>query len=231
VSQVSLRLCLFNILIIFAEHNAYTSYKTRCAVKDCTKPARAPVSKYCSDVCGLKNAAAQLQALRARGVEIDQLWHAAKDAKAPEGVVFVHLPGGHIPHPPPAGVNNIGPNATKLMDGRQKADLEKLRMMNEGLAQFAARRAALEVEIKRLRARLRLLGCAMGRTEKAGAERCGFDVRIVMNDEEWAEWLEGEGKWALEEQVEGEEPKGETAYASAEGMFCAGKKRCERHNG
>jgi hypothetical protein len=143
----------------------------------------------------------------------------------------VHLPGGHIPHPPPAGVNNIGPNATRLMDGRQKADLEKLRMMNEVLGQFAARRATLEVEIKRLRARLRLLGCAMGRAEKAGAEKCGFDVRIVMNDEEWTEWLEGEGKWALEEQVEGEEQRGEDAYGSAEGVFCVGKKRCERHNG
>ncbi|KAG9124747.1 hypothetical protein FRC07_010398, partial [Ceratobasidium sp. 392] len=69
------------------KYNVHTTYKTRCAVQDCTKPARAPVSKYCSHECGLKKAAAQLQTLRARGVNMDQLWYAAKDARAPEGVV------------------------------------------------------------------------------------------------------------------------------------------------
>lgn len=208
----------------------YTTYKTRCAVKDCNKPARAPVSKYCSDACGLKNASAKLEALRAQGVNLEQLWYAAKDAKAPEGVVYVHLPGP-APHPPPQGVNNIGPNATRLMDGRQKADQEKLSRMMESLEQFSARRAALEVDITRLKARLRLLRCAARRVEKAGGERCGFDVRVVMNDEEWGEWLEGEGKWILKEEIEGEEQGQEAAYMSAEGMFCLGKKRCDRHTG
>ncbi|KAG8686523.1 hypothetical protein FRC08_012471 [Ceratobasidium sp. 394] len=162
---------------------------------------------------------------------MDQLWYAAKDARAPEGVVYVHLPGGPIPHPPPAGVNNIGPDATRMVDGRQKADLENLATMGEVLRQSAVRRETLELEIKRLKARLRLLGCAMRRAEKVGGERCGFDVRMVMNDEEWAEWLGGDGKWTLEEQVEGEEQKEADAYGKDQASFCAGKKRCERHNG
>ncbi|KAG8746928.1 hypothetical protein FRC10_003099 [Ceratobasidium sp. 414] len=213
------------------KHNAHTTYRTRCAVRDCTKPARAPVSKYCSHACGLKHAAAQLQTWRARGVNMEQLWYAAKDARAPEGVVYVHLPGGPIPYPPPAGVNNIGPDATKLIDGRQKADLENLATMGEALKQSVARRETLELDIKRLKARLRLLGCAMRRAEKVGGERCGFDARVVMNDGEWAEWLGGGGKWTLEEQAEGEEQKDDEAYGKDEGSFCAGKKRCERHYG
>ncbi|KAG9102017.1 hypothetical protein FRC06_002411 [Ceratobasidium sp. 370] len=214
-----------------SKYNAHTTYKARCAVRDCTKPARAPVSKYCSHACGLKNAAAQLQTWRARGINMDQLWYAAKDARAPEGVVYVHLPGGPIPHPPPAGVNYIGPNATRVIDGRRKADLESLATMGEALEQSAARRETLELDIRRLKARLRLLGCAMRRAEKVGGERCGFDARMVMNDEEWEEWLGGDGKWTLEEQVEGEEQKDDEAYERDEGSFCAGKKRCERHYG
>ncbi|KAG8722155.1 hypothetical protein FRC09_006733 [Ceratobasidium sp. 395] len=228
--SITLTLC-HRILTCLSEYNAHTTYKTRCAVRDCTKPARAPISKYCSHTCGLKNAATQLQTLRARGVNMDQLWYAAKDARAPEGVVYVHLPGGPVPHPPPAGVNNIGSDATKMVDGRQKADLEHLAAMNEVLRQSAARRETLETEVKQLKARLRLLGCAMRRAEKAGGERCGFDVRMVMNDEEWARWLGGDGKWTLEEQAEGEEQKDDDAYGKDEGSFCVGKKRCDRHYG
>ncbi|KAG9120794.1 hypothetical protein FRC07_003572 [Ceratobasidium sp. 392] len=103
--------------------------------------------------------------------------------------------------------------------------------MEEALRQFAARQGTLEMEIKRLKSRLRLLGCAMRRAEKAGGERCGFDARMVMNDEEWAEWLGGWGKWAMEELAEGEDQKDDDAYGRDEGSFCTGKKRCERHYG
>ncbi|KAG9121122.1 hypothetical protein FRC07_003054 [Ceratobasidium sp. 392] len=103
--------------------------------------------------------------------------------------------------------------------------------MEEALRQFAARQGTLEMEVKRLKARLRLLGCAMRRAEKTGGERCGFDVRMVINDEEWTGWLSGEGRWALEERAEGEDQKDDDAYGRDEGCFCAGKKRCERHYG
>ncbi|QRV99865.1 SET domain-containing protein [Ceratobasidium sp. AG-Ba] len=217
--------------ICVPKYNVHTTYKTRCAVRDCTKPARAPVSKYCSGACGLKNAAVNLQALRSRGVNMEQLWYAAKDARAPEGVVYVHLPGGPITHPPPEGVNNIGPNATRVVNGRQKADLENLAAMGEALRQHNNRQAILETGIKQLKARLRLLGCAMRRAERAGGDRCGFDIRMVMNDEDWAEWVRGEGKWTTEEHTEGEDQKDDDIYKINEWPICTGKKKCDRHIG
>lgn len=213
------------------KYSVHTSYKTRCAVKGCNKPARAPVSKYCSDLCGLKSATARLQTLRARGVDLEQLWYAAKDARPPEGVVYVHLPGP-APNPPPSGVNNIGSGATRVLDGRQKADLERLERLMEESAQLKARCAALEMGIGHLKARLRLLNCAMQRNERAGGEKCGFDARIVIDDEDWAVWVEGEGKWTMEE-AEGDEGKAKLleAYEKMEGAHCTGKKRCDKHSG
>ncbi|KAJ1309499.1 hypothetical protein OPQ81_006274 [Rhizoctonia solani] len=213
------------------KYNVHTTYKTRCAVKGCNKPARAPTSKYCSDMCGIKAATIRLQKLRSQGVDLDQLWYAAKDARPPEGAVYIHLPGP-APHPPPAGVNNIGPGATKVLDGRQKADLERLSRLVEESGQLKSRKGALEQGIKHVKARLRLLNCAGQRNEKAGGEKCGFDARIVMEDEDWAAWVEGAGKWALEEG-EGDEAKAKqlAAYEKMEGIFCTGKKRCDRHQG
>ncbi|CAE6429152.1 unnamed protein product [Rhizoctonia solani] len=213
------------------KYNVRTTYKTRCAVKGCNKPARAPTSKYCSDMCGITAATARLQTLRSRGVDLDQLWYAAKEARPPEGVVYIHLPGP-APHPPPPGVNNIGPGATKVLDGRQKADLERLARLVEESGQLKSRKMALEQGIQHLKARLRLLNCAGQRNEKAGGEKCGFDMRIVMDDEDWAAWLEGVGKWALEEG-EGDEAKAKllATYEKMEGTFCTGKKRCDRHQG
>ncbi|CCO34591.1 Set1 complex component spp1 Short=Set1C component spp1 [Rhizoctonia solani AG-1 IB] len=214
-----------------AKYNVRTTYKARCAVKGCNKPARAPTSKYCSDMCGIKAATARLQTLRARGVDLDQLWYAAKDARPPDGAVYIHL-AGSAPHPPPAGVNFIGPGATKVLDGRQKADLERLARLVEESGQLKSRRGALELGIKYLKARLRLLNCAGQRNEKVGGEKCGFDARIVMDDDDWATWLEGAGKWALEE-AEGDEVDAKllATYEKAEGTFCTGKKRCDRHQG
>jgi COMPASS component SPP1 len=187
------------------------------------------MSKYCSDTCGLKSASTRLQSLRTRGVDVDQLWYAAKDARAPEGVVYIHLPGP-APHPPPPGVNNIGPGATRVLDGQQKADLERLARLTDDLGQLKARREKLEREIMHLKARLRLLNCAVQRNEKAGGEKCGFDARIVMEDEDWFAWVEAEGKWALEE-AETDEGKVKllTAYGKMEATVCTGKKRCDRH--
>ncbi|KAH7317976.1 hypothetical protein B0J17DRAFT_686462 [Rhizoctonia solani] len=213
------------------KYNVRTTYKTRCAVKGCNKPARAPTSKYCSDMCGIKAATARLQTLRSRGVDLDQLWYAAKEARPPEGVVYIHLPGP-APHPPPPGVNNIGSGATRVLDGRQKADLERLAGLVEQSRKLKSRKAALEQGIQHLKARLRLLNCAGQRNEKTGGEKCGFDARIVMDDEDWAAWLEGVGKWALEEG-EGDEAKAKllATYEKIEGTFCTGKKRCDRHQG
>ncbi|CAE6380694.1 unnamed protein product [Rhizoctonia solani] len=214
-----------------AKYNVRTTYKTRCAVKGCNKPARAPTSKYCSDMCGIKAATARLQTLRARGVDLDQLWYAAKDARPPDGAVYIHL-SGPAPHPPPAGVNHIGPGASKVLDGRQKVDLDRLARLIEESGQLKSRKGALELGIKYLKARLRLLNCAGQRNEKVGGEKCGFDARIVMEDEDWAAWLEGTGKWALEE-TEGDEAEAKllAIYQKTEGSFCTGKKRCDRHQG
>ncbi|KAF8710840.1 hypothetical protein RHS03_01744, partial [Rhizoctonia solani] len=214
-----------------AKHNIHTTYKSRCAVKGCNRPARAPTSKYCSDICGIKAATARLQTLRARGVDLDQLWYAAKDARPPDGAVYVHIPGP-TPHPPPAGVNHIGPGATKVLDGRQKVDLDRLAKLAEESGQLKSRRAALELDLRHLKARLRLLNCAGQRNEKVGGEKCGFDARIVMEDEDWAIWLNDTGQWALEEG-EGDEAKAKlfAIYEKNEGSFCTGKKRCDRHQG
>ncbi|CUA76933.1 COMPASS component SPP1 [Rhizoctonia solani] len=214
-----------------AKYGVRTTYKTRCAVKGCNKPARAPTSKYCSDMCGIKAATARIQTLRSRGVDLDQLWYAAKDARPPEGAVYIHLPGP-APHPPPAGVNNISQGATKVLDGRKKADSERFARLVDESRKLKARKGALEQNIKHLKARLRFLNCAVQRNEKAGGEKCGFDMRVVMDDEDWATWLEDVGKWALEEGESDEaNVKLLAAYEKMEGTFCTGKKRCDRHQG
>lgn len=189
------------------------------------------MSKYCSNVCGLQSATARLHSLCARGVDFEQLWYAAKDARPPESVVYVHLPQPAT-HPPPAGVNNIGPGATRALDGRKKSDLERLARLMEELGQLGTRRETLERQIVHLKARLRLLNCAMQRTEKTGGEKCGFDARIVMEDEDWFEWVDGEGKWTLQE-AETDEDKAKllATYEKTQGSLCVGKKRCDRHQG
>ncbi|ELU45065.1 hypothetical protein AG1IA_00911 [Rhizoctonia solani AG-1 IA] len=215
----------------YDENKVMIACDSRCAVKGCNRPARAPTSKYCSDICGIKAATARLQTLRARGVDLDQLWYAAKDARPPDGAVYVHIPGP-TPHPPPAGINHIGSGATKVLDGRQKVDLDRLAKLVEESGQLKSRRAALELDLRHLKARLRLLNCAGQRNEKVGGEKCGFDARIVMEDEDWATWLNDTGQWALEEG-EGDEAKAKlfAIYEKNEGSFCTGKKRCDRHQG
>jgi COMPASS component SPP1 len=229
-----------------------TTWKTRCAREGCNSAAL-PLSKYCSDFCGIEVAATRLEI---SGHHPELYWNAVKGARRREGVIT------------PAGPRSSSPTNIDSHD-------RGLHALQESLSKLMTKRGSVEAHLSLVMSRLRFLGntisrwerfCAAfakasGATEFGGASSrpskkskkskgggpsgptslpdapCGFDVRLVWDDADWHSWVESdEGRAMLTPNFSAMERSGsgedEGGIELDENMICVvTRKRCDRHAG
>lgn len=186
-----------------------TSYKAVCARPDCRKPARAPLSKYCSDDCGIKVVMARVDA-----------W----------GGDIRHL----REHPLISSATPIEGRLAKLKNGSDPKDLKAPFIeadngdLKRQIAQIQKELDDISVQTekrKRLRqsldARILLLSRAAARSATLG-DICGFDERMTLDEKLWDEWL-NDGGWDM---LQTNPEDGEQGPS-----YCHRKRKCEWHYG
>lgn len=220
-----------------------------------------PLSKYCSDYCGIEVAATRLElSCASSGLHPEAFWGAVVGARRREAVV----------------IDSTIPTADlrdEAVRREEDADERTLRALQDKLSDLVARRQVLEANRYLIHARLRYLRIAIrrwealcqatadglaselgeqhqqaqkkaatGKKKKGGGgatslpeAQCGFDVRLVLDSEAWEAWLEGEqGRTVLGREGENGEGAGDDGDAGLELMehVCLHpRKKCERHTG
>jgi COMPASS component SPP1 len=226
-----------------------TTYRAPCARKECTK-AVMKHSKYCSDWCGLTVAASRLE-LQQDQIDPVKLWKAVEGFQRQEAFVTVLLPDGSVP------VENVKSSAYNTA--------QELDSLSTSLDQLVARRMSVEAQHSVVNYRLRYLRLALQRWQhscaafketnpvqptkksksKSGASAsaadgpCGFDVRLVWDDKDFADWVGSEGGRRVfavsdnqEEETQAEVFAVETVTEQEEGLVCGlSRKKCDRHTG
>ncbi|KZW02139.1 hypothetical protein EXIGLDRAFT_744856 [Exidia glandulosa HHB12029] len=233
-----------------------TSYKMRClrgaagtdeaSPDTCRKAARMPLSKYCSDECGLAHVRGRLDEYNTKGGMPEHLWNAVKASRKLEGFTTAEqktkpakvfaaeiaealsgeakpLTNGH------AKTNGVNGHRHDIVNGHSTAQTElQLETLRGMLDRIATERDALLKALDFVRARERLIEVSSGRSERVG--ECGWDERLLFSDSEWQTWIcraqDGGGAWLLtggDDDSDGTPGEG--------GWWCTGKKKCDRHNG
>lgn len=228
-----------------------TTHKTRCFAgikhKDpsspsaCHKPARGAFSKYCSDECGVGFMQTKIEAWTAGGGHKTKLWETVKDADAREGVATilsrpkkpavvkaevdadgdVKLTDGALhdakPEPP------VDRPASTVKKGMSKQKERELVALRKELEKVVDLRNSMKQELEIIEWRDSLIKLASQRSEEVG--ECGWDQRLCMDDEEWAEV----GPTILE-NYDGQDQREDESESFGE-WWCRGKKKCDRHAG
>lgn len=257
-----------------AESLERTTWKPRCARPTCRHPA-VPLSKYCSDYCGIAVAAARLSLYEADSeVEPISFWDKVRAATRREADTTAAVPG--------AG------DAVEGYARQDEADARLRARIVSRLADADARQVALEAAVRLVEQRLAYLRIAIrrwealcqatademasagidleevaaaqntksgggggggrkGRGKRSGGSKkkgpvaatslpdaqCGFDVRLVYDNEDWRATVKSAGVQAmLAAQKDGEDPRLlELALGDLDGICLETKKRCDRHTG
>lgn len=238
-------------MIHFAEDpqlNLKTTYKARClyglrhpdpsSTKACHKAARGVLSKYCSDECGVKYMQLKIDTWSKKGGKPEKLWESVKNAEKREGVVVCTIQSGDDTgakmevdgkdvKPPPSPLKRVVQPPLKSKLARETERLDGL------LDSVIKLREEIKKGMETVIWRERLLQLASERAELVG--QCGWDQRLCLDDEEWADI--GAGVLESYEHVKAESAKedggdGEMEVdGSEEQWWCPGQKVCDRHQG
>lgn len=214
--------------------NLATTYKVACI--QCRRPARLPLSKFCSDECGITCVMRRVDDLSATLSEpreatsrtfMEQLeaCSAVRFAKRREGLVSVDQP------------SDVVSTVISASEGKRLEEARLLERLRGSLEELKCARVKKMRTIAAVDARLVLLDLALQRNEIEGKARCGFDSRLGMDDDLWEEWVESDdGRRAFEGYGIGQ-PSGMTADEASEmeileSCICQGPgKKCDRHSG
>lgn len=229
-----------------------TNWKRRCARPTCPHPV-APLSKYCSDYCGIEVAATRIEL---SGVDPERFWSRVSAARRREGIVLdateFDLRSGDILE---------YARKDESIQRQQREDLITLSRLRTNLAELVKRHKALDERSELIESRLRYLRVSIHRWEAlclltqetlAGAAdndkeenkskkklklkgrnaatsmpnaQCGLDVRLVYADVAWVNWMQSEeGRNAMSEE-DG------AGLDIIQGVCLLPRKKCERHNG
>ncbi|KAI5475666.1 zinc finger, PHD-type protein [Pseudohyphozyma bogoriensis] len=227
-----------------------TTWKNACARPTCLR-AVAPLSKYCSDYCGIEVAATRLEL---SGIPPDMLWKKVVGARRREAVVI------------DATRPSRGTDMQEAARHQDAEDERLLRSLRAKLSEIVARRGVLDTSVALVEARLQYLRVAIKRweqlceeTAKAIAEdatlkgemeavkskskgkgkkgpvsamsgpgaQCGFDVRLCLDSAEWAVFVESEEGRALLAMLDDEN----RVFDDVESTCLDLRKKCDRHNG
>ncbi|GAA5867586.1 hypothetical protein JCM1840_002562 [Sporobolomyces johnsonii] len=136
-----------------AKFTERTTWRACCARPTCRKPA-VPLSKYCSDYCGISVASARLALLQlSNGTEPSAFWSRVEGARRKEAEV--------VDAAPPS--SSSGP--TTRIDREAFEDARTLARLEAKLGETNARRAALERAVGLVEKRLEYLKIAIRRWE------------------------------------------------------------------
>ncbi|KAG8925768.1 hypothetical protein FRC02_009438 [Tulasnella sp. 418] len=207
--------------------NLQTTYKVSCV--QCRRPARLPLSKFCSDECGIQCVMDRVDKLSASLVDspvqpsewVDRLYesNAIRSAKRREGLVSL------------VEKSRLGSEDAQR-DAKHEEEERTLTRLRKIINDLGSQRRGKMRKVAALDARLILLEVAAKRTESQGFEgRCGYDTRIGKDEGEWEDWVESEdGRKAFEGFGETEEDA-EMEREELKKWICEGRKKCERHSG
>ena len=188
--------------------------------------------------------------------EMSRLWRGVKDARKRDAVV-VHasqtIKTNEIhPSTQPSASIKAPPQRTEAE--RISTSLTELAAELESLSHDAHLRSR---ELEFILARGRLARLAIQWSEKnENISRCSFDARLLLEGIEWEEWVEGVGRAVLEGTVDasngirptgkstltegrappsingvGEDDELQLEIEAADGPWCDGRRKCERHFG
>ncbi|KAG8904920.1 hypothetical protein FRC01_008547, partial [Tulasnella sp. 417] len=257
-----------------------TTYKTACAGDSCRRPARLPLSKFCSDECGIE---CVMKRVDKWCMEIDPppppppiVDNAlAVPASRSRSKSKTKTPSPVVTPPPPEPSETVKTALTKLeassavrlakrreglvsieegsstnepslpASGRKLEEERMLSRYRESLSDIKTEWATKVRALAAAQARLVLLDVAVQRSEwldfsSEDGGKCGFDGRLAMDEEEWAEWVEGEeGRRAFEGYGIGEETEAMGVDPAdkakeleiVENVVCFKRKKCDRHGG
>jgi len=192
--------------------------KTICRRQGCFKSSRRQASKYCSDECGVLAMAALVESAT---LDKKDVWHAVKDARCPEGVVF----------------DQQGQKVVQsVLWARRKAF--NLSLIQEKLDEIERQRQDLHRLLAIADARQDLLDLALARMQdlqKLGEMECGWDTRWLWEDSEIQRGLENGSIFqsypggVLSGRSSDQVP--EPMPSSASTWWCVEGRECQRHQG
>ena len=224
-----------------------TTYKQRClrglkhpdpdSPRACHKPARGAFSKYCSQECGIKYMESRIDSWAKKGGKTDRLLDGVRGAQKREGVVVrineadSDTSANESEAPNSSGklksssehTKNGYTKPSKPLTSKVQREKERL---NQALDQVVRMGNDLKKGLEVLTWREKLLELASERSESAGT--CGWDRRLCMGDEEWADRGQGilesyEDRGEADMDVDGNEGDGE--------WWCEEEAACSRHMG
>lgn len=219
-----------------------TTYKQRCfaglkhprpsSAAACHKPARGAFSKFCSDDCGI---AYMQRRIENWGGDEAVLWASVRDVKPREGVVVKVQVVKEEPKrvtKPRQRTNGAASLLTENLEVQRPTKSQRERAISRlqgELFKIAPKREVLKEELEVILWRQKLLELAAARAEHV--EECGWDERLCLDDDEYAEYAAG----ILESYEEGHtnEDTMQVDGSSLEdgAWWCRGKKKCQRHAG
>lgn len=183
----------------------------------------------------------KIEAWTAGGGHKAKLWETVRDADAREGVATV-LSGPKKPATVKAEVDADGDvkltdgtlydtksdpfvdgPATTVKKGPSKQKERELARLRKELEKVVDLRNSMKQELEIIEWRDSLIKLASQRSEDVG--ECGWDQRLCMDDEEWAEV----GPTVLE-NYDGQDQQEDESESFGE-WWCRGKKKCDRHAG
>lgn len=189
-----------------------TSFKVPCGHRACRRPARLPMSRYCSDACGLAEIRARMDVMHV-SQDTHHITCAPKDAR--RGVVM-WMHGDQAPREPPPGTSwgaFVRQHATRL-DTREHDTTQ----LHTELKRLERQCAALHASLDLLSVRSKLLQHA---DDRPAGSACGFDAHLCMDDEALAAWtLSPQGRAVMADQ---------DGASGAADVCDVPKRQCKRH--
>ncbi|EPS44299.1 hypothetical protein H072_1701 [Dactylellina haptotyla CBS 200.50] len=189
-----------------------TTWKRKCRLPSCHNAALIagdPPSKYCSPEHGIEFFKSKYPLADYCAGEISALAGAVADASG-----FREL-GNDVPAP---GSTNSRADIESLL----RRDVEKLEPQKDAINRRKNRVGARSKFISMAKDRQKRVGDELrgegDQTSKGSKEICGFDIRLAMDDEEFADWCESE---------EGQGVFSQGILNGREGL-CT-KRKCEKH--
>jgi COMPASS component SPP1 len=173
--------------------------------------------------CGVKYMQSRIDAWSKKGGKKDKLWENVKGAEKREGVVIRAEEDQDIKM-------EVDTEGQKTTAPPKKSNKEReVERLNAQLNAVVLEREEIKKEMEVILWRERLTELASERSEKL--DTCGWDQRLCIGDEEWADFGAGVLE-SYEEMEEGDDSMQVDGPADGEGeWWCAGKKKCDRHAG